>query len=113
MPNSNTTQLKEMIIQVVAKIPPGKVTSYGKIARLCGYSGHARYVGTVLKQLPKDTKLPWHRVINSKGEIAFPAGSPAYTRQYSLLTKEGIIISNGKISMSSFGWSGELILKRS
>ncbi|MCG8316271.1 MAG: MGMT family protein [Pseudomonadales bacterium] len=73
--DNHTSTLRLLIVQTVASIPAGKVASYGTIARLCGYATYARYVGTVLKQLPADTRLPWHRVINSKGEIAFPAGS--------------------------------------
>lgn len=97
-------ELKEIILQVVASIPKGKVTSYGAVAKLCGYPGYARYVGTVLKQLPSRTTLPWHRVISSKGAIAFPVGSQTYIKQHSLLTSEGICSTNGKISMRLYGW---------
>lgn len=76
----DTLELKQIIVQIVASIPQGKVTSYGQVAKLCGYSGYGRYVGTVLKQLPSDTTLPWHRVINAKGEISFPIGSEAYIK---------------------------------
>ena len=99
------SELRQLILQIVASIPPGKVISYGHVAKLCGYSSYARYVGTVLKQLPKDTTLPWYRVINSRGEIAFPVGSEAYHRQYSLLAKEGVSFENGKIPLRIYGWS--------
>ena len=101
----DTSELKQLILQVVASIPPGKVASYGQVARLCGYSGYARYVGSVLKRLPGSTTLPWHRVINSRGKIAFPIGSEAYSQQYSLLAKDGVNFKNGKISMCIYGWS--------
>lgn len=91
-------------MQVVASIPKGKVTSYGQVAKLCGYPGYGRYVGSVLKQLPQNTTLPWHRVINAKGEISFPIGSEAYLKQLSLLTKDGIESKNGKISVCIYGW---------
>ena len=99
-----TSELRQLILQTVASIPQGKVISYGQIAKLCGYSSYARYVGATLKQLPRDTTLPWYRVINGKGEIAFPVGSEAYIRQYSLLSKEGVNFENGKIPMSTYGW---------
>ena len=99
------SELRQLILQIVASIPQGKVISYGQIARLCGYSSYARYVGSVLKKLPRDTTLPWHRVVNGKGEIAFATGSEAYVRQYSLLSKEGVNFENGKIPMSTYGWS--------
>ena len=101
----DTSELTQLILQVVASIPPGKVASYGQVARLCGYSGYSRYVGTVLKRLPSGTTLPWHRVINSRGKIAFSVGSEAYSKQCSLLAKEGANTENGKISMRIYGWS--------
>ena len=55
--------LNEIIWQVVASIPYGTVATYGQVAQLAGLPGYARYVGATLKQLPKDTLLPWHRVI--------------------------------------------------
>lgn len=102
----NLTHLKlnEMIWQVVALIPEGKVATYGQIAKLCGYPSHARYVGTTLKQLPDDSELPWHRVINAKGEIAFPEGSAAFLKQKNLLVKEGITFNGNKIKLSKYHW---------
>ena len=103
--NVDSSELRQLILNIVASIPQGKVASYGQVARLCGYSSYARYVGTVLKSLPENTKLPWHRVINSRGEIAFPMGSEKHSKQSSLLSKEGINFENGKISMRIYGWS--------
>ncbi|THK40538.1 MGMT family protein [Methylophaga sp. SB9B] len=100
----NQLTLNEIIWQVVALIPEGKVATYGQIAILCGYPSHARYVGTTLKQLPDDSELPWHRVINAKGEIAFPVGSAAFQRQKSLLQTEGIEFNSNKINLSKYRW---------
>ena len=97
-------KLDEVIWQIVASIPKGKVASYGQIAKIAGYPNHARYVGTTLKHLPKDTSLPWFRVINGKGEIAFPVGSSAYSRQKDALEAEGIAFIKGKISMKIYQW---------
>jgi methylated-DNA-protein-cysteine methyltransferase-like protein len=97
-------KLNEMIWQVVAAIPYGKVATYGQIAKICGFPGHARYVGTTLKRLPEDTLLPWYRVINAKGEISFPVGSEAYNRQKSRLEQEGIKFKGTKIDLSVYGW---------
>lgn len=95
-----------MIWQQVAAIPRGKVATYGQIARLCGYPGHARYVGSTLRQLPDGTLLPWHRVINASGGIAFPAGSEAYQIQRSRLEQEGIEFAGDKISLRYYLWDG-------
>ena len=96
--------IEEKIWHIVAYIPKGKVATYGQIARLAGYPGHARFVGSTLKKLPHDTKLPWHRVINAQGKLSFPENSPAYKRQKSLLENEGIVFRNAKLSLSHFGW---------
>ena len=99
-------KLNEMIWQVVAAIPQGKVATYGQIARLCGYPGYARYVGQTLKLLPHGTLLPWHRVINARGEISFPIGNNGYEMQRSRLVQEGIEFKGEKISLRRYQWNG-------
>lgn len=98
------TSLAETIWQWVAAIPPGNVASYGQIARLAGYPSHSRYVGSTLKQLPKNTTLPWHRVLRSSGELAFPPASPAWKRQKRLLEAEGVLMKGMKIDLRQYGW---------
>lgn len=58
-----------------------------------------------LEALPSNTTLPWHRVINAKGEISFPIDSEAHVKQRSRLKKEGIEFENGRVSMRIYGWS--------
>jgi methylated-DNA-protein-cysteine methyltransferase-like protein len=72
--------LREIVWQVVASIPEGKVATYGQVAKIAGYPSQARYVGATLRNLPKNTALPWHRVINAQGRISFPSDSEAYKR---------------------------------
>ena len=60
----------ERIWQVVVSIPKGYVASYGQIAKIAGLPGYARFVGTTLGKLPRDTRLPWHRVVNASLAIA-------------------------------------------
>ena len=88
------------IYQVVNQIPRGKVASYGQIARLAEMPSHARLVGRILSQLPADTKLPWHRVVNSQGKIT----NPGRVRQEARLAKEGVNLLNGRVSLKLFGW---------
>ncbi len=97
-------KLNEVIWQVVASIPKGCVATYGQIARVAGCPNHARYVGATLKKLPKDTVLPWHRVVNAKGELSFPHNSESYKKQKSLLEGEGVLFNTSKISLSTYGW---------
>lgn len=96
---------QEKIWLVVNQIPRGKVASYGQVAKLAELPGYARYVGYVMKNLPKGTKLPWHRVVNSQGRLSFPRDSSSYQRQKSLLEKEGIVFVKGKFSMKKYGWT--------
>ena len=95
----------QQILLVVNEIPLGKVASYGQIAELAGISRAARLVGGVLKKLPQETSIPWHRVVNSQGKISLPASSPAHLSQKIRLEKEGITFLNGKINMKLYRWS--------
>lgn len=95
---------QEKIWQVVGNIPAGKVVTYGQVAELAGLPRMARAVGRTLGQLPKDTQLPWFRVINAKGEVSFPTDSPAYKRQKEQLEAEGIVFINGRISLRQYRW---------
>jgi methylated-DNA-protein-cysteine methyltransferase-like protein len=95
--------INEIIWQIVASIPKGSVATYGQIAKLAGYPGHARYVGATLKKLPEDSVLPWHRVINAKGELSFPVDGQQYQKQRALLEAEGIEFKSFKLSLSRYG----------
>src|SRR5262245_56163653 len=57
------------IYAVVERIPRGRVATYGHVARLAGMAGHARQVGYALHALRPDEPVPWHRVINARGEV--------------------------------------------
>lgn len=91
---------KQEVWQIVNSIPVGKVATYGQIARLAGMPKHARMVGRILRNLPKGTKLPWHRVINSQGKLSGPS-SPI---QIERLAEEGVALINGKIRLKLYGW---------
>ncbi|MDW6003565.1 MGMT family protein [Vibrio mangrovi] len=96
-------QFLAQIFTVIHQIPAGKVSTYGDIARMAGYPGYARHVGKALSQLPRNTTLPWFRVINSKGEISL--SGPDFDRQRSHLVADGIQMSiTGKISLRRYRW---------
>lgn len=94
----------DAVFTVVRAIPRGKVATYSQVARLAGMPNGARAVGYGLKNLPVNTCLPWHRVINARGQIALAADSPSFARQVRRLQEEGIRVSNGKISLAKFQW---------
>ena len=86
----------ERIWQVVASIPSGRVASYGQIAALAGLPGYARFVGTTLGKLPRDTNLPWHRVVNASLQIA-PRNSQRMLEQKRRLRDEGVIFRGNRV----------------
>ncbi|MBL8824383.1 MAG: MGMT family protein [Planctomycetia bacterium] len=102
MANSNY----ELIYDVVRRIPSGRVATYGQVAELSGLPRQARQVGYALFHLDEKTKLPWHRVVNARGEISFsPARQSADRLQQVLLEAEGIVFnSKGKIDLKQYRW---------
>ena len=92
---------------ILSQIPEGKVVTYGQLAEMIGFEKGARVVGNILKQLPAGSDLPWHRVINSKGEISFPKGTHRYLKQVERLEKEGISFIKEKISLQHYRWHGD------
>lgn len=96
---------QEKIWQIIHRIPKGKVLSYGQVAKAADLPGYGRYVGYVLKNLPADTRLPWHRVVNAQGRISFPTNSKQYQLQKSKLEAEGVVFINGRLSLKTHMWS--------
>ena len=90
----------------VSKIPYGKIATYGQIADLIYSYGCARQVGWALRRLRLPSAVPWHRVINSKGEITMSLsrnGTDWIQRE--LLIKEGIEFnSQMKIDIKKYLW---------
>jgi len=97
----------ERIWQVVARIPPGRICNYGTVAQLAGLPGRARLVGRVLGRLPDDSRLPWHRVLNARGEVSLPGGSEAASLQRNRLEAEGVCFVRGRAPLARFGWYGD------
>lgn len=98
----------ERIWNAVAAIPPGQVASYGEVARRAGLPGRARLVGHALKVAPASLRLPWHRVLNSKGLISLPAGSRGHRRQRTLLEHEGHRFRRGRIDLEGASGAPDL-----
>lgn len=96
------------IWDAVGRIPRGRVSTYGRIAALVGLPGQARLVGYALHGLPPGSAIPWHRVINARGKISFPAGSPAAREQRRLLEREGVRFSGDRIARPACGWPAPL-----
>lgn len=108
MPATNlTAQYRERVWQIVHGIPLGHVTTYGAIAKLAGLPRGARLIGRILAQLPEGSALPWHRVVNSRGCISFPADTAQHREQRARLLEEGILFYHDKINLKQYGWEAE------
>jgi methylated-DNA-protein-cysteine methyltransferase-like protein len=98
----------DRIWATVSDIPKGSVASYGQIAEIAGIPRGARQVGYALRSLPKNSAVPWHRVIQSSGRIAFEKGGAAYNRQSERLIMEDVVILEGRIDMHKYRWQPDL-----
>jgi methylated-DNA-protein-cysteine methyltransferase related protein len=103
----------ENIWRVVAKVPRGRVATYGQIARMAGLFNGARTVGWALRALPDGRRIggrpiPWHRVVNAQGTISLRGrdGGEA-DRQGRALRSEGIRFApGGRIELGRYLWRG-------
>ena len=91
----------QTIWDVVARIPSGRVATYGDVARAAGLPGRARQAGYALKHMPEGMHLPWHRVVGAGGKIVFPPGSRPHRQQTRLLRSEGVDVRNGRVARSA------------
>ena len=102
------------ICRVVRAIPRGRVATYGQVAALAGRSGAARRVGAVLRDLPDQVRLPWHRVVAAPGRIApgmwrHQAGAEQAVR----LRAEGVAVgSGGRVDLARHAWRVDLAVPR-
>ncbi len=87
----------EEVIKIIQNIPKGNVMTYGQIASYAGNPWGARQVSRILHTMSQKYDLPWHRVLNSKGEISL-LGHGALV-QAEKLTDEGINVCNNKIDL--------------
>ncbi|MEM1503992.1 MGMT family protein [Domibacillus sp. 8LH] len=83
------TSFTEDVVRVLKSIPEGVVVTYGQVARLAGSPRAARQVVRILHSMGEKHNLPWHRVVNARGEINVP-GEEAKTEQRRRLREEGI-----------------------
>jgi methylated-DNA-protein-cysteine methyltransferase related protein len=105
------TPFTENVVEIIRSIPEGKVATYGQIAGLAGSPRAARQVVRALHSMSKKYRLPWHRVINAKGQIAIQ-DDESYIEQRLSLEAEGVEIGlNGIIDLERYQWRPSLHLK--
>lgn len=92
--------------RIVAGIPPGHVMTYGQIASMAGNPRASRAVGYAMRAIPDGEDVPWHRVVNSRGEISFRRtmqGDDDRSLQRVLLEAEGIEFNHsGRIDLKKY-----------
>jgi len=105
---------RDRVLGLVARIPPGKVATYGQLAVLAGYPRRARHVGYALAALPAGHDLPWHRVINAQGRVSPRGGKGGRVtrgvehRQERLLKAEGVVFRKGRVELARYRWEPAL-----
>ena len=93
----------KQVIEIIQKIPAGKVATYGQIAILAGNNKAARQISRILHSSSGKYGLPWHRVINSQGRISLRTGD-SFEMQKAMLESEGIQVIEDKIDLAKFQW---------
>jgi len=96
------------VYEIIAKIPYGKVTTYGAIARAWGVSRSARMVGMACAAAAGKLDLPFHRVVNRNGELTGKHNFPTPDFMEQMLIAEGVKFVNGCVDLKNFLWEPEI-----
>ena len=95
------------VIEVIKAIPEGRVMTYGQVAAMAGSPRGARQVVRILHSLGSRYKLPWHRVVNAKGEIAIQ-DEEGHAMQILYLKGEGVELDeNERIDLAYYRYTPE------
>ncbi|AEB29238.1 hypothetical protein CAR_c05200 [Carnobacterium sp. 17-4] len=93
------TPFTERVIRIIQSIPSGKIMTYGQIAALAGNARGARQVVRILHSMSQKYDLPWHRIINAKGEVAIKDAEGAFTQKDRLLSEGITLTHSGKVDL--------------
>lgn len=98
---------RDAVLATVARIPYGSLATYGQIAFMVGHPRRPRQVGMVLKGLPENTVLPWHRVVNAQGYVPSKGRWWGAQVQIARLREEGIAVDDlGNLDLATSRWEG-------
>ena len=102
---SAASTAQRRIYAVVARIPKGRVATYGQVASLAGLPRRARLVGHALRVVPEGAEIPWHRVVNAQGKISPRADALGHEDlQAALLRREGVRFTGGSLPLARYRW---------
>ena len=97
------TPFERKVLTIVSRIPVGRVTTYGDVAKLAGRPGAARAVGNILREAGRPG-LPYHRVIAAGGKLG---GYTSLALKRSLLAAEGLTVAPGRVvGFAGVRWNG-------
>lgn len=99
-----SAEINERIWAVIARIPKGRVATYGQVAAEAGFPRQPRRTAQALRAVPDGLNLPWYRVINAQGKLSFEPGSESYRLARRSLEAEGVVFVRGKIDFERFRW---------
>ena len=94
------------VYRLTSKVPAGKVTTYGAIARKMGRPKASRAVGAALRANPTPIVVPCHRVVRKDGGLAGYGGAKGVGKKAELLRREGVSVKEGRVDLSKFLFSG-------
>ena len=103
-----TENFYQRVYALVCQVPSGRVVTYGQVAALLERPQAARAVGYALRFLPAGSQVPWHRVINHRGQISprYPSEGPLMQRL--ALEAEGVMFDpEDRVDLSRYRWYPE------
>ena len=90
------------VVRVLKEIPEGYVVTYGQVARMAGSPRAARQVVRILHTMSEKYGLPWHRVVNVRGEIAVPDDASKNLQRMLLESEDVVFLADGRVDLSVF-----------
>jgi len=100
----NNYTFKEKIYALTNKIPKGKVSTYGGLAKLAGHPKAARAIGVFMKNNPFAPIVPCHRVVASDGSLTGYSGKGGIKSKEKMLKKEGVFFKGNKVDLRKSIW---------
>ncbi len=90
------------VYNLVKKIPRGRVTTYGALAKAIRLKGGARAAGHAMAACHSGEGIPWHRVVGAGGKLLI--SEPRASLQRRLLETEGVVLTERRVNMKQCGW---------
>ncbi len=95
---------RDEVYRITKRIPKGKVTTYGQVARLAGQPKASRAVGYYMKTNPDAPQTPCHRVVAADGSLHGYSGNGGIITKRKMLLSEGVVFKNNKVDLRRSQW---------